>query len=255
MSMSPRLLRPRATGLSSPLAITGCIGWYDSLDLTAMAANSDGTGAVAVGDQVGWWKDKSLTGANVTQVTGANRPTLTTNQVNGLPALRFDGSNDNLSVASYSAQSSLAGLTRFMVASASQTSILSSCSAGGASPAMQIFGSNIYSYVDTANVQWAANAPGSGQIPLRIYAAIYDGSGTPSLSMRYNNVPQSSVGSSGTIAGSTPSGSGTMHIGSNVAINNFSLGPIGEYLIYNRALSISELTAVYQFLRKKWGFV
>jgi hypothetical protein len=253
MPMNPRLLVPRASGIPSPLVISGCIGWYDSLDLTAMAQNSDGTGAVAVGDQVGYWKDKSPTAAHVTQGTGANRPTLTASQVNGRAALRFDGSNDNLSVASYSAQSSLSGLTRFMIVSSTQVAIASSSSAGGASIAIQAFGLNVYSYISSANVQWT-HGGASGNLPLRIYTAVYDGSGTPSLGMYFNGVAQSSVASSGTLGATTPSGSGTMHIGSNVASNNFVAGPIAEYLIYNRTLSVVEITAVYKYLRKKWGF-
>jgi len=253
MPMNPRLLGPRATGIASPLVISGCIGWYDSLDLTAMAQNSDGTGAVAVGDQVGYWKDKSATAAHVTQGTGANRPTLTANQVNGRAALRFDGSNDNLSVASYSAQSSRSGLTRFMIVSSTGAAIAASTSAGGASIPVQIFGTNVYSYISSANVQWANDAS-AGILPLRIYAAVYDGSGTPSLQMFFNNVQQTAVASSGTLGATTPSGSGTMHIGSNVAANNFVNGPLAEYLIYNRTLSAGELTAVYRYLRKKWGF-
>jgi hypothetical protein len=218
-----------------------------------MAQNTDGTGAVAVGDQVGYWKDKSATAAHVTQGTAANRPTLTASQVNGRAALRFDGSNDNLSIASYSAQSSLSGLTRFMIVSSTQVAIASSSSAGGASIAFQVFGLNVYSYISSANVQWASGGA-SGSLPLRIYTAVYSGSGTPSLGMYFNGVAQSSVASSGTLGASTPSGSGTMHIGSNVASNNFVSGPIAEYLIYNRTLSVVEITAVYKYLRKKWGF-
>jgi hypothetical protein len=167
MPMNPRLLVPRATGIASPLVISGCIGWYDSLDLTAMAKESDGTGAVAVGDRVGYWKDKSTTAAHVTQGVDANRPTLTSSQVNGRAALRFDGSNDNLSVASYSAQSSRSGLTRFMIVSSTQAAIAASTSAGGASIPIQVFGFNVYSYISSANVQWTSGGA-TANLPLRI---------------------------------------------------------------------------------------
>jgi hypothetical protein len=250
MSMSPRLLRPRATGIASPLVISGCIGWYDSLDLTAMAQNSDGTGAVAVGDQVGWWKDKSPTGANVTQGTAASRPTLTSNQVNGRAALRFDGSNDTLSSAGgYTAQNSLAGLTRVMVWSTTQASIASRVYSGGSDSAFNLVSSTLRSSVTDGN---GVSTPQVGSLPLRIYAGVFNGS-VNQLNIFFNNVAQV-VTSVGTIPGTTGAGSPTLYIGSNIGANSFTNGPIAEYIVYNRALSSAELTAVYQYLRKKWSF-
>ena len=250
MSMNPRLLVPRLTGIASPLVISGCVGWYDSLDLTAMAANSDGTGAVAVGDQVGWWKDKSPTGANVTQGTAANRPTLTSNQVNGLAALRFDGSNDNLSSAGgYTAQNSLAGLTRVMVWSTTQASMGSRVYNGGSDVAFQIVSSTLRSYVTAAA---GVSVPQAGTLPVSIYASVFDGS-APSLNIFYNNVSQTTT-ALGTLPATTGGGSVTFYIGSNIGANLFTLGPIAEYIVYNRALSSAQLTAVHKYLRKKWRF-
>ena len=248
MPMNPRLLVPRATGISSPLVISGCIGWYDSADLTAMAQNSDGTGAVAVGDQVGYWKDKSPTAAHVTQGNGANRPTLTAAAVNGRAALVFDGSNDNLSRAAYTAQNSLPGLTHIKVFSTSQTSISGRVYSGGCIP-FQVVASTVRSFVTDGN---GVSVPVIGNVPLRIYASVFDGS-LPQMNILFDNVAQAAT-TIGTLPATTGAGNPTLHIGSNVGANNFNNGPIAEYIIYNRALSSGELTAVYQHLRKKWGF-
>jgi len=258
MPMNPRLLRPRATGISSPLVISGCVGWYDSLDLTAMAANSDGTGAVAVGDQVGWWKDKSATGATVTQSIGANRPTLTANSVNGRAALFFDGSNDTLaSAAGYTAQNSLSGLTRIVVLRNTRIgdtafpSFITRVWNGG-SDGIQITLDTFRLFANaTANYTSFGSLPGQAgnAMPLGVYSFVY---GSSAMSLRFGG--QSISGTvTGTIPATTGGGSPTLFIGSNIGGNNFFGGAFAEYIIYNRALSASELTAVEAFLRRKWG--
>jgi len=284
MPMSPRLLRPTASGfnprqigglalwldaadsaslyttdagpgvteVASPLDISGCIGWYDSLDLTAMAQNSDGTGAVAVGDQVGWWKDKSSTGANVTQGVAASRPTLTANQIGGRAALTFDGSNDNLSSASgYTAQNSLSGLTRIVVAgSANQVGWITRVWNGGGDGLQINAGFRVL--VDSAGSNFTAfQVPGiaTHAIPVAIYSTVY---GSSAMSLRANGAAVSgSV--TGTIPATTAAGSPTLHIGSNIGANQFLNGPIAEYIIYNRNLTPSELARVEAYLAAKWG--
>lgn len=251
MPMNPRLLVPRATGISSPLVISGCIGWYDSLDLTAMAANSDGTGAVAVGDQVGWWKDKSATGATVTQSIAANRPTLTAGQVGGRAALKFDGSNDNLSSANYTAQNSLSGLTRILI-------LQNAAFAGGyvtrvwngGGDGLYIQSSAIRQYV-SADTNYTAHATPSGTnaLALGVYSFRY---GSSAMSLRVNGAAISGT-VNGTIPATTGAGTPTLHIGSNIGANLFYNGVVAEYIIYNRTLSDAELTRAEAYLKKKWG--
>lgn len=251
MPMNPRLLVPRATGIASPLAISGCIGWYDSADLTAMAQNSDGTGAVAVGDQVGYWKDKSTTAAHVTQGIAANRPTLTANKVNGKAALTFDGSNDNLSKSAYTTQNSLPGLTRIAVFSnANQVAWVTRVFDGGGN-GLTMNGS-FRVHADNANFSSFLPSGISGSaISLGIYSAVYANS---AMSLRQNSVGVALSSTTGTIPATTAAGNPTLHIGSNIGANQFLNGPIAEYIIYNRGLSDAELTRVEAYLRKKWGF-
>lgn len=49
------------------------------------------------GDGVGSWTDSSGNGHTVAQLTGTRQPTFETNELNGLPVLRYDGTNDILS--------------------------------------------------------------------------------------------------------------------------------------------------------------
>lgn len=87
MSMSPRLLRPRATGFN-PKSISGLAFWLDGNDPSTVTLVS---GAVSQ------WSDKSGSASprNFTQSTANNRPT--TLAVNGKTAIKFDGTNDSLS--------------------------------------------------------------------------------------------------------------------------------------------------------------
>lgn len=255
MPMNARLLRPRATGIASPLVISGCIGWYDSADLTAMAANSDGTGAVVAGSQVGYWKDKSATAAHVTQGTAANRPTLTANAVNGRTALVFDGSNDTLLRSNYTAQNSLASMTRIAVwrtstaAMLSRTLNVSTFANAGGGIAMTFVSARLESGVGTAQ----RGSSLTGVMPIAAYANVYDGT-AGTLQTFFNNVLQAQTYTNGTaIPATTDAGTPTIHIGSNIGLNNFVNGPIAEYLIYSRALSAVELTAIHNYLKKKWG--
>lgn len=50
----------------------------------------------ADGDPVGTWSDLSGKGNNATQSTAGKKPSYQTNEINGWPVVRFDGSNDYL---------------------------------------------------------------------------------------------------------------------------------------------------------------
>lgn len=72
-------------------------GWWDISDLSSLFQNSDGTGAVAVGDPVGYVTDKSGNGRHMIQATAAARPVL--RQDGGsFYYLEYDGVDDTLDV-------------------------------------------------------------------------------------------------------------------------------------------------------------
>lgn len=77
MSMSPRLLRPRATGFD-PRSISG-------LELYLNAK----TGITRNGDNVSAWADGSGKGRNATQDTGANQPAFVADGWLGRPCVQF----------------------------------------------------------------------------------------------------------------------------------------------------------------------
>jgi hypothetical protein len=52
------------------------------------------------------WTDSSGNARTLTQATGANQPVFSTAQVNGLPAVTFDGTNDYLATAAFASPTS-----------------------------------------------------------------------------------------------------------------------------------------------------
>ena len=74
----------------TPSNITTAL-WLDAADSSTVTESS---GAVSQ------WDDKSGNGNNFTQGTSANQPTYSTGEINGLPAIIFDGSDDFLGAAS-----------------------------------------------------------------------------------------------------------------------------------------------------------
>jgi hypothetical protein len=215
-----------------------------------MKQNSDGTGSVAAGDPVGYWADKSTTGAHVTG-SGTARPTLSATGFNSKQALVFNGSTTNLSRGSYTAQSGLSAMTRIAVcAHATNTvAMMTRVTASGNFGFMYANGGSRSSVDnDAANVttfQVGVNSI----IPAGLYADSYSNSAISFYS--------SGSGVSGTVTGTIPatsaSGSATLHIGSNSGVNFFWNGPIAEYIIFNRALSRSELARVEAYLAQRWG--
>ncbi len=97
MPMSPRLLRPRATGFN-PASIASLQWWGDAS--SPGAAFTDDAATTAAGNNDGVAVLRSRLGTNLVQTTQANRPTLITNARNGRPCLRFDGLNDSLAFSS-----------------------------------------------------------------------------------------------------------------------------------------------------------
>jgi len=85
MAMSPRLLRPVASGFT-PRNISGLVAWFDADDLSTFTLS---------GTEVSEWRDKSGNGYAVTQSDSNNRPART-GTVRGRATVDFDGSNDFL---------------------------------------------------------------------------------------------------------------------------------------------------------------
>lgn len=85
MAMSPRLLRPRATGFT-PKNISGLVAWFDADDASTFTLS---------GTSVQQWRDKSGNNYSVSQGTANNQPSRT-GTLRGRACIDFDGANDFL---------------------------------------------------------------------------------------------------------------------------------------------------------------
>ena len=74
-------------------SIAGCLLW---LKADAGVYNDAGSTLATDTQTVQQWNDQSGNGSHATQATSGKRPVYRTNVVNGLPALRFDASDDAL---------------------------------------------------------------------------------------------------------------------------------------------------------------
>jgi hypothetical protein len=238
------------SAVASPLELSGCVGWWDSSDLSAMRQNSDGTGVVAAGDPVGYWADKSSTGSHVTG-SGSARPTLSATGFNSRQALVFNGSSTNLSRDNYTATNSLSGMTRIAVC-ANTVNALAALSRvnGGGSDMFMFMNGSVRAYVSgTPNFLSVPLSTGNSIVPAGLYGEVFSNSAISFYS--------SGVGLAGTVSGTIPATTGggtpTLHIGSNSGVNYFWNGPIAEYIIFNRDLTRVELARVEKYLAAKWG--
>jgi hypothetical protein len=59
--------------------------------------------SVADGTAISTWEDRTSNNNDASQATAANQPTYETNEVNGQPAIKFDGSNDRMTFARFDA--------------------------------------------------------------------------------------------------------------------------------------------------------
>ncbi len=74
-------------------------GWQGGLALNSIAGleswyNAGSINGVSNGSNVSAWSDSSGNGHNLSQATSNNQPIMETSDINGLPAVRFNGTSD-----------------------------------------------------------------------------------------------------------------------------------------------------------------
>jgi hypothetical protein len=87
----------------TPTSVAGLQLWLDASDAGSLFDATPGGSLVAADGAVARWQDKSGNSRHLTQSTSGSRPTRKTAVQNGLSVVRFDGSNDFMSVPSSTA--------------------------------------------------------------------------------------------------------------------------------------------------------
>ena len=282
MAISPRLLRPRASGFS-PKSIAGLSLWLDASDASTITLN----GATAVSE----WRDKSANKFAVSQATANNQPALS-GTIRGRPCIEFDGVNDYLfsdgtGLASiYSGDKSVTAIcvgeahdAAENVASASGTwfsfgSTISGtqffyCRTNSGAGTLQLSLRNDASIstgsVTAVSVGPAANlAAGKGDFFICSFSSPSQGLGVIRAHNVMTNVgdsipaPRNMQGSTTTGATARPAGNATTNrftvgcLGRNT-FNDFYPARMSEIIIYNRVISDAERTAIVRYLGSKYN--
>jgi hypothetical protein len=232
--------------------------------------------AQADSTSVATWSDQSGNGYDATQGSTAARPTYIASGLNGLPVVRFDGTDDNLSVPSSTATFKFLHTdfsTVFIVAKAGVVADPNArygffgTNSGGTSArglminyddrasqslnnAIRTGISNGTAWVslNDANNFFAANT--FGIITVRSDPANATAADRSVLNL---NGGTDTKNNTQTAALSTSNASFNLEIGSSGGAFPVLNGDIAEIIVYNRALNTSELAQVHRYLARKWG--
>lgn len=215
--------------MASPTDVANLFAWYEADSLGVSAGLTNGA-AVAT------WADQSGNRYDVTQATGANQPIFNTNQINGLPALTFNGT------------------TQFLGATIPNTN----------QPL------TVFAFYKTATISGGGYYFGGGGGNIRLGRSsadsfLYAGFslfGTDSLNTTnwfetttVVNGASSSFRTNGAAAGS--GNASTNNLGTTLDVgwdggNQFWTGQIAELIVYNAALGITDIQTVEGYLNTKY---
>jgi len=259
MAMNPRLLRPLASGITDPSLISGLGLWLDAADSTTLFDADTGGSLPAADGAVGRWEDKSGSGRNCTQGTPNNRPIRKVAQINGIDAIRFDGTDDRLIITSNfpgHAWTFLCVAQKWSIAT--DVLVLAGREGGSgigfapivlreiaAAPTITTSGR-----ADTVNTSSVSSAPVTFFSSARMFntTAVFLAVAVSNLTHRANraNAPITATDSANQL--------GLFQcVGAAAAVNMFAKADFAEILGYTRVLSEAEIKLAENYLRRKWN--
>ena len=250
MGMSPRLLRPRATGFN-PKSISGLIGWWDFSDASTLGPTSSGTGTVSNNGPIKYVGDKSGAGAAMIQ-TGADSvaPTYLTSAQNNLSVAGFDGGDSMVSTFTRTLSSeTVFAVARMASASSSNARLFTQSDAGND---FGITGHYIPLQRDGTTESISSYAFTGGRAAVSVtYDAWFLACSRHTGSQIQNRINN----------GNAATYSHTL----NKEFTRFGIGEglpsfgtrwqsrIAEVVLFSRSLTDSEMNAVARWLGKKWN--
>ncbi len=224
-----------------PTSIAGCKLWLKADQYSG-----------SNGDPVSTWQDQSGNGFDVTQ-SGTARPTYTTNVMNGMASMRFDGVNDDMVMP--------AGLVAAMAGNDVPCVVFVVARATNTASNKDIIGlggvSNIYLFAITNGTQFGQTRAGDDGVtrtdrytPLDTDPHIFTSywaadSGFSRKDGAQVTNPVAMVNNTATFTSG--------RIGARNNDSEFFVGDIFEVLIYNQALTIPNLSSIEYYLANRWG--
>jgi hypothetical protein len=214
------------------------------------------------GTAVRLWSDQSGNGYDATQSTTAARPTYIASGLNGLPVVRFDGTDDRLALgaSALGMLRNVAGATVFAVVkypTAAESNLLFiSVGTSGGLGRLQMRSTSGTKYNIQGRRLDADSAQGvtsnqNATANFIIHTAFLNYSNT--LLQQLINGGLDGQKTDYHVSGNTSdTDSNAIAIGAAGA-SSFLNGDIAEIIVYNRALNTSELAQVHRYLARKWG--
>jgi hypothetical protein len=242
MAMSPRLLRPRATGFN-PKSISGLKLWLDATDATTITLN---------GSSVSEWRDKSGNAFHFSQGTSNNQPSYT-GTINGKAAIVFDGTNDGLDRLSVtnSTVADATGACAFLVyeVSGTDTQYAAFRTLTNGSGHDRFNSTTFHSYFRTSRFASLTPAPpSSGKVLLTSSSDV----SADTQTLRINGSASITQACATTFAAwrALSGGLATWAIGYDAS---YLAGSVGEVIVVGRAVAATEIATVEKYLARKWG--
>ena len=237
MPMSPRLLRPRATGFN-PKSISGLAAWYDASNAASITLN---------GSAVSQWNDLSGNGRHQSQDSASLQPNYNATNANGKPALTTTGTQ--WMQASAFASSSAA--TIFLVWKISNPAGTPYIFQRGTVNDVHSFlmnpGTNQIQARRGSSNQGTATVSSLGTADIwRVGTLVF----STTLSRIYNG---NSVGTDNAATVSAPAGNKVLTLFALDSATRTGHPGIAEFLYYSSQLDDTQQAAVRTYLGKKWG--
>lgn len=237
MPMSPRLLRPRATGFN-PKSISGLAAWYDASVASSITLN---------GSTVSQWSDLSGNGRNQVQATASLQPTYNANGLNGKGTLTTTGTQW-MQASAFASSSSATIFLVWQIASATGTPFIwqrgtvndvhSFLMNPGTNTLQARRGSSNQGTITVSDLQ----TPSVWRVGTLVFST--------TLSRIYNG---STLGTDNTTTVSAPVGNKVLTLFALDSATRAGQPGIAEFLYYSTQLDDTQQSAVRSYLGKKWG--
>jgi hypothetical protein len=250
---------PAQYGLWSPANITTAL-WLDAADTSTVTTVS---GAVSE------WQDKSGNGRNAVQGAAANRPVTGTATLNGLNVIRYDATNDFLSLANATGLTVAStfyffGVRRSSVAASADTDTSRPFLSGvtgayviGNDTSIALTGETTVFLVGPNNPRVGANAANYSRAAnsAELYAVF--GTSSTNVVARINGTEIVSYLSAGLTNRSDPAACSPaltgFDIGGSGSSSNGAIVDFAEMLVLTTAPSLLNIQKIEGYLAHKWG--
>lgn len=243
--MSPRLLRPRATGFS-PKQIANLSAWWDASDSATLFDATSGGSLVAANGTVARWEDKSGNANHLTQSVANNRPLRNVSQFKGLDALDFDGSNDFLFASSVVPMINGASVVVVSQKQTNNSGSLYSMRGHTSANHHPFSDGNAYdSFASTARFSFAQSYRSDLYVWAVIAGSVWTAYAGQTVLLSTSYTPANQNGAPYQVIGAGRY--------DGVSATFFYDGLICEAIVYTRGISASEYASLYKYLKTKWG--